>query len=438
MSKVFERIIFETLYENLRHKLYPAQYGFRQKRSATLQLLTFLNKIYTNYDDEAVKELGLIYLDFAKAFDTVRLDILIRKLQEVGIGGKLQLLASYLSQRKQFVKVGEESSGLKEVTSGVPQGSILGPLLFLVFINDLPNSLQNCYGFADDFKVVVKSHQELNESTATINDWCATNGTQLILNKCGILVLSGQMNGKLSNENIALLETQKDLGLVITKSPTWHNNCQQRTNKALKALFNLEGNQSSNCCINVKINAFTGYVMPILTYCSQSWLPRNSGIRDMERVQKIAAKWFYGSHIEYHERLLKCNLLPVSMYYELHDILYLDSLLKGKYDKDINNFISKTSVESTRQSSRSELEVTRTRTQKADENFFIRSSNLHNIMSRALARMSLKFNKSNLTYLYWNYFTIRYSETNPCTWRIICKCNHCNPTGKLSHIGTIQ
>ena len=125
------------------------------------------------------------------------------------------------------------------------------------------------------------------------------------------------------------------------------------------------------------------------------------------------------------------------MYCELHDILYLDSLLKRKYDMDINKFKSKTSVESTRQSSRSELEVTRTRTQKADENFFIRSSILHN-MSRALARMSLKFNKSNLTYLYWNYFTTRYSETNPCTWRIICKCNHCNPTGKLSHIGTIQ
>ena len=183
----------------------------------------------------------------------------------VGIGGKLlQLLASYLSQRKQFVKVGEESSGLKEVTSGVPQGSIVGPLLFLVFINDLPNSMQNCYGFADDFKFVVKRQQELNENTATIDYWCATNGIQLNVNKCGILVLSGQMNGKLSNENIALLETQKDLGLVITKSLTWHNNCQQRTNKALKALFSLERNLSSNCSLNVKINAFTGYVMPIL------------------------------------------------------------------------------------------------------------------------------------------------------------------------------
>ena len=185
---------------------------------------------------------------------------------------------------------------------------------------------------------------------------------QLNVNKSGFLVLSGQRNGKLSNENIALLETQKDLGLVITKSQTWHNNCQQRTNKALKALFSPIRNLSSNCSINVKINAFTGYVMPILTYCSRSWLPNNSCLRGMERVQKIATKWFYGSHIEYRERLLNCNLLPVSMYYELHDILYLDSLLKGKYDRDINKFISKTSVESTRQTSRSELEVTRTRT----------------------------------------------------------------------------
>ena len=171
------------------------------------------------------------------------------------------------------------------------------------------------------------------------------------------------MNSKLSNENIALLETQKDLGLVITKSLTWHNNYQQRTNKALKALFSLKRNLSSNCSINVKINAFTGYVMPILTYCSQSWLPNNSCLRDTERVQKIATKWFYGSHIEYRERLPKCNLLPVSMYYELHDILYRDSLLKGKYDKDINKFILKESFESTRQSSRTELEVTRNRTQ---------------------------------------------------------------------------
>ena len=161
---MFEKNIFDQLYEHSRHKLHENLFGFCRQMSAVAQLLLFLDSVYKKFDDKNIKELAVIYLDFAKAFDKVAYHLLIDNLKIFGVGGKLlNIIISYLNKRKQFVKIENAPSNLTQVSSGVPQGSILGPLLFLIFINDLPNASPHLesYGFADDFKLIALNEIDL-------------------------------------------------------------------------------------------------------------------------------------------------------------------------------------------------------------------------------------------------------------------------------------
>ncbi|CAB4036522.1 Hypothetical predicted protein, partial [Paramuricea clavata] len=192
VSKLFEKVLYEQLHEYLvtQELLSPRQFGFRKFHSTASALLDSTNEWFINMDR------GLfniaVFLDLQKAFDTINHDILLTKLDLYGLQKpSLNLLGSYLANRTQMCSVNGALSGTKLVTCGIPQSSILGPLLFLIYINDLPNSLEyaSTRMFADDTTLTVsgKSIQDvevaINHDLTNVKQWLTANRLSLNLVK---------------------------------------------------------------------------------------------------------------------------------------------------------------------------------------------------------------------------------------------------------------
>ena len=183
-SKIFERLIFNSIYNyiTINKLLSPLQSGFKPGDSCTNQLLSIKHNIYSSFDHYNSLEVRGVFLDMSKAFDKVWHEGLIYKMKCFGISGNLlNLLSSSLHNRKQRVILNRQISKWEYVKAVVPQGSILGPLLFLLYVHDLPNNLKSNVKFADDIVVFcssrpypVQSAEEINSDLRSINNW-ATN-----------------------------------------------------------------------------------------------------------------------------------------------------------------------------------------------------------------------------------------------------------------------
>ena len=180
-GKLFEKIIFNRIYNFLLQEelINPNQSGFRPSDSCVNQLIAITHEIFEAFDCNPSLEVRSVFLDISKAFDKVWHEGMLYKLKSMGISGELyNLLENYLSNRFQRVLLNGQASSWRPVLAGVPQGSILGPLLFLIYINDLPNELKsNAKLFADDtslFTIVKdknKSANMLNNDLRRISKW---------------------------------------------------------------------------------------------------------------------------------------------------------------------------------------------------------------------------------------------------------------------------
>lgn len=174
-----EHIILKHLTTYLEQKrfLSPSQHGFRGGLSTVTQLAELIHDLSSSIDNQ--KQVDLILLDFSKAFDRVSHKKLIKKLQSaIGNCSVVHWIKNYLSDRTQYVEINNETSSIAAVTSGVPQGSVLAPLLFLIFINDLPLNIPVTVKlFADDCILYneINSHEDhiaLNNALETVSKWC--------------------------------------------------------------------------------------------------------------------------------------------------------------------------------------------------------------------------------------------------------------------------
>ena len=193
-SKFFEKCICSALYAHFEKFQTEHKHGFVKKRS---NMQSFLKTIHDALNNESSTEIVALYTDFSKAFDKVPHFELVEKVANIGVGGcLLEIIIDYLDNRKQFVRVDNTRSETLDVTSRVPQGSLLGPLLFCTFINDLPDVLvfSDPFIFADDLKIlaVKKTFWQVQNHLNGIEQWVNENEMKLAMDKCAKLSIRGQ------------------------------------------------------------------------------------------------------------------------------------------------------------------------------------------------------------------------------------------------------
>ena len=385
-SLIFEKLICKQLY-NYTEKfqiLNEYQFGFRKGRSTAQAITEITDTLKTAIDNNLLT--CAIFLDFSKAFDTVNHQILLKKMQNYGIRGlPLNWFTSYLTNRQQYVSLGNVESSKQTMVCGIPQGSSLGPLLFLLYINDLPNSsnLLSCRIFADDTNVFVSSKNASNLETLVntelgkIKEWCDINKLSINFKKTNFMIVKSvrkkqvNIDVKIGNQSILRTDHIKYLGVMIDDSISWKyhisfvsSRISRNTGIISRLRYYLSLKQLKQLYYNL--------IYPYISYAILAW-----GSAYQTHVKKIQTKQnhvirliffatLYGPNTESALSLLNLlEILTVHNVYKLH-ILTFTHLWHKKQLPDIfeNYFLYASNVHSynTRYASKQNLHKSRVRT----------------------------------------------------------------------------
>ena len=356
LCKILESFIRDEIQNYMEElKLYTkCQHGFRRKKSCVTQLLEVIED-FTSFIEEK-QTFDTIYLDFKKAFDSVPHVRLIKKLEAYGITGTLsKWVENFLQNRTQKVKVGEETSNISKVISGIPQGSILGPTLFTIFINDLPNGIESlCKIFADDTKIYNSStnHSKVQEDLDKVFEWSQTWQLPFNTSKCKCLHY-GKKNPHhqyfLNNIPIQNCTEEKDLGVTFDNTLKFKihmNNIITKANQMLGLIRRYFKNLDSKSLINI----YKSQVRTNLEYGQSVWSPYQVGDRKaLENVQRRLTKLLPNlKNLTYKERLRILHL-PSLKYRRIRgDLIQVYNIVTGKDEDDYFHHFFKLNPNSTR------------------------------------------------------------------------------------------
>jgi hypothetical protein len=358
--KVMERIVKEEITEFLLREnvISKNQHGFLRKRSTQTQLLECLND-WTQIID-AHEYVDVLYIDIAKAFDTVSHSILLYKLAKVGIRGKLLAwIKSFLTKRSQVVMVGSHRSSSESVISGVPQGSVLGPLLFLIFINDIVHVINHCgiKIFADDTKIYFKVKRDLDHDKFTydvrkIFGWAHKNRLIVAMQKCEILHIGARNPCRpLYVDGMLLDETRstKDLGIIMSGTLHFKEHIHTITQAAYQRsglIFRCFISRESHFLVKM----FTAFCRPKLEFNTCVWSPHQlNEIVMVENVQRRFTKRINGlTDLTYADRLRRLGLQSLEYRRLVFDLCMVFSICNKLVDLEFNDFFTPARTRSTR------------------------------------------------------------------------------------------
>lgn len=351
VSKLFELVIMEPLRAHCKQLLSGDQHGFTPGRSTTSNLLC----LTTYITDSMVRhtQTDVIYTDLTAAFDLINHRIAIAKLDRLGIGGNLlQWFQSYLTNRKLKVVIGDCVSPSFLSTSGIPQGSHLGPLIFLLYFNDVHQAIKvPRLSYADDLKLFleIRSFDDCNllqQQVQCFTDWCSVN--RMIVNpaKCSVITFSRKkrpirFNYYLSGSEIGRVDHVKDLGVILDTSLTFKHHVSYVVSKASRILgfiFRTAKNFTDVYCLKA---LYCSLSRSILEYCSEVWSPSyNNGVERIESVQRRFLRfalrrlpWRNPFRLpSYENRCQLIDLEPLHVRRNTARALFIADALQGRID----------------------------------------------------------------------------------------------------------
>ena len=361
LSKPLERHIHKHMYSHLEghNLLHKYQSGFRPKHSCQTALTRLVDSWLTSINNKQL--VGSVFLDFKKAFDLVNHKILIEKLAYYFPKSSItDLMYSYLTDRTQHVYLNGNKSQTKLITNGVPQGSVLGPLCFLIYINDLPLHLnkntQNDL-FADDASLHT-AHTQIDTIQTTLQDsinktseWCDKNSMVLHPDKTKCMIITTRQKHQLTHPNLNLrlgpslieqVENHKMLGLTIDSHLTWNYHIEALIKRISKNIFFLTKLKKYTTTKNLKL-FFDAHIMTHINYastihdgCSQDTFININAIH-----RKAVKHLINDPEQQTDDKLKTLGILPLKEQYKYNKIILMHKIYHENTPPYLDNLVRK-------------------------------------------------------------------------------------------------
>ena len=344
LSKVAEKVMYKQINEYLEktHLISPHQYGFRQKHSTQSLLLQLTNRWLQILDNTVGdRYICLTALDIKKAFDTVDHNLLLSKLANHFNfhSSSIKLIHNYLSSRIQSVKINNVTSNSHLITTGIPQGSILGPLLFIMFINDITNSCL-CYLFADDCIIEESGESptsaiaKMNEKLPRVINWYTNNLLKINTDKTSVILLSNKTtdmtilnNVQINGRPVLFSNYIKYLGLHVDNHLNWNGHIRMTKNKIMPIVWNFSRVRHLINEETAKLY-YTSLIRPLLEYAAATlYNMSGTNAQILEKIQNKCLRIITKAHSRTHRRVLR-NLTHIPSLASRHTYLYLCEFYK--------------------------------------------------------------------------------------------------------------